>query len=96
MLCSMDKRGAIYAGSEGVYLVQSPVVEHVLGFAGAGDTMLAAFIHARMLCNIPIEQSLRFACAAATAKVRLPANMLPGTEQIYTEWTQTKIQKGGI
>ncbi len=95
ILCSMDQRGAIYAGSEGVYTVQVPVVKQIQSFAGAGDTMLAAFIHARMLCNAPIEQSLRFASSAATAKVRLPANLLPNAQQIFTEWTHTEIRKGG-
>ncbi len=95
ILCSMDKRGAIYAGSEGIYTVQSPAVEQVGSFAGAGDTMLAAFMYARMLCAAPIEDALRFASASATAKVHLPAGVLPNKEQIYTEWIQTKIRKGG-
>lgn len=95
ILCSMDKRGAIYAGSEGVYLVQAPIVEQVHSFAGAGDTMLASFLYARILCHAPIQDALRFCCAAATAKVRLPAGTFPTPEQIYTEWTQTTIKKGG-
>ncbi len=93
ILCSMDKRGAIYAGSEGLYLVQTPVVEHVRGFAGAGDTMLAAFIYARELCSVPIEQALRFASAAATAKVRLPAGQLPSRGQIHAEYIHTNVQR---
>ena len=90
----MDKRGAIYAGGEGLYLVQSPIVEHVRGFAGAGDTMLAAFLYAWELCSMPIEQALRFASAVATAKVRLPAGQLPNTEQIHTAYIHTNVQKG--
>ena len=95
ILCSLDKRGALYAGPEGTYTVQGRVIPCVAGFAGAGDTMLAAFTYARMLCNVPIEQSLRFALAAATAKVTLPANTLPCAEQIYAEWTHTTCKKGG-
>ena len=95
ILCSMDARGAIYAGSEGVYTVQSPVVKKIGSFAGAGDTMLAAFLYARMLCAAPIADALRFACASATAKVRLPAGVLPTIKQIYTEWEQTNVRKGG-
>ncbi len=94
ILCSMDKRGAIFAGNEEIYLVQSPIVEHVRGFAGAGDTMLAAFIYARELCSVPIEQALRFASATATAKVRLPAGQLPDLTQIYAEYIHTNVQKG--
>ncbi len=93
ILCSLDKRGCIYVDNEGIYCVRGPVVEQVAGFAGAGDTLLASFVYARMLCDAPIEQSLKFACAAATAKVRLPANTLPGAQQIFTEWTQTNIRK---
>ena len=94
ILCSMDKRGAIYAGSEGTYTVQSPAVERIQSFAGAGDTMLASFIYARMLCHISIRDALRFASAAATAKVRLPAGIFPDHGQIYAEWVQTTVRKG--
>ena len=93
MLCSMDRRGAVYAGSEGVLDVQCPAVECVQSFAGAGDTMLAAFLYARMLCDASIEHALRFASAAATAKVRLPAGILPNNQQIFFEWTQTEVKK---
>ena len=95
ILCSMDKSGSIYAGEEGVYRIKSPVVEQVSGFAGAGDTMLASFLYARLLCGVSIEHSLRFASAAATAKVRLPANTLPTEQDIFAEWTRTEIKKGG-
>ncbi len=95
ILCSMDKNGSIYAGNEGVYKVKSPEVEQVVGFAGAGDTMLASFLYARLLCGVSIEHSLRFASAAATAKIKLPANTLPMPEDIFAEWTRTEIKKGG-
>lgn len=93
ILCSLDKHGCIYAGREGLFDVCGPIVEHVAGFAGAGDTLLASFLYARMLCNATVEKSLKFACAAATAKVRLPANTLPFAQQIFTEWTQIDIRK---
>ena len=95
ILCSLDKKGAIYAGPEGTYAVSGRTVDHVASFAGAGDTMLASFVYAHDLCSLPVEQSLRFACAAATAKVTLPANSLPCAEQIYAEWIQTTITKKG-
>ena len=95
ILCSMDKRGAIYAGREGIYTVQSPIVEQVQSFAGAGDTMLAAFIYARILCGVSIEQALKFASSAATAKVKLPAGTLPTPERIFAEWVRTTVRKGG-
>jgi hypothetical protein len=48
-----------------------------------------------MLCAAPIADALRFASASATAKVRLPAGVLPTIKQIYTEWEQTNVRKGG-
>lgn len=95
VLCSMDKKGAVYAGCEGIFTVKSPVVLHVQSFAGAGDTMLAAFLYARMLCGICVTHALRFATATATAKVRLPADTLPTAQQIFADWNQTEIRKGG-
>lgn len=92
ILCSMDKDGSIYAGAEGIYFVKSPEVEHVNSFAGAGDTMLASFLYARYLCAAPIGYSLRFASAAATAKVKLPASTLPMPQEIFAEWTHTQIR----
>ena len=96
MLCSMDKRGAIYACRDGIYTVQCREVTHVAGFAGAGDTMLASFTYARYLCGASVEHSLRFATAAATAKVRLPANTLPSPDQIFAEWAYTSVRKGMV
>ena len=93
-LCSMDKRGAIYACDKGIFAVQSREVTDVAGFAGAGDTMLACFIFAHLLCGATVENALRFASAAATAKVRLPANTLPYPDQIFAEWVHTKVRKG--
>ena len=95
ILCSMDQNGSVYAGPEGTFTVQSKIVDQVAGFAGAGDTMLASFIYARLLCNQPIAQSLCFASASATAKVRLPANTLPCPDQIFAEWIHTRQEKGG-
>ena len=95
ILCSMDKYGSVYAGPDGTFLVWGQMIEQVKGFAGAGDTMLACFIYARLLCLAPIEESLQFACAAATAKVQLPANTLPSLDQILKEWRQTNVKKGG-
>ena len=66
ILCSMDKRGSIYAGPEGIFTVQSRMIEHVNGFVGAGDTMLACFLWKKFLCGAPIEDALRFASSAAT------------------------------
>ncbi len=94
ILCSMDKRGSLYACQDGIYTIHGREVTNVAGFAGAGDTILACFIFARYLCGAQIEDSLRFAAAAATAKVRLPANTLPIPDQMFEEWVHTQVRKG--
>ena len=96
ILCSLDKRGAVYADEQGTFAISAPAVEQVHGFAGAGDTLLASFLYARMLCKAPLELALRFSISAATAKVRLPANTLPLPDQILDEWTHVEIRKGNL
>lgn len=91
ILCSMDKDGAVFADGQILFTVKSQPVLQVAGFAGAGDTMLASYLFAKYLCNQSYEQSLRFASAAASAKVRLPANTLPCPDQIFDAWTHTQI-----
>lgn len=78
IICTMGKDGAVYVGGEGIYTVNSPKVV-VRGFAGAGDTFLAAFIHCK-IHNMPIEKSLAFSSAAASAKVALPCTSVPAPE----------------
>ena len=45
ILCTLGEYGGLYCGTEGIYYIKSPKVE-VMGFTGAGDTFLTAFIAA--------------------------------------------------
>ncbi len=93
VICTMGKNGAVYAGHEGLYTVSSPQVV-VKGFAGAGDTFLAAFISCRVR-NMPIEDTLAFSSAAASAKVALPCTAVPSPDTVETlakTLTVTKIK----
>lgn len=46
VLCTVGKSGSVYSGVEGTYIANAPEVA-VRGFAGAGDTYLAAFLCSR-------------------------------------------------
>ena len=80
ILCTMSEKGAIYAGTEGLFSVTSPRVE-LRGFTGAGDSFLSAFTYMRDKTG-DIEYSLRFASSAAAAKVELPGSTLPKKEDM--------------
>lgn len=75
ILCTVGEKGAVYAGRDGVFTVDSPQVV-VKGFAGAGDCFLASFLYKRALTS-DIPASLAFAAAAAGAKVSLPCAAAP-------------------
>lgn len=75
VLCTMGGDGALFAGREGIYTVDTPQVK-AAGFAGAGDTFLGAFLHIR-LDGGDIPQALRFASSAAAAKIELPGTAVP-------------------
>lgn len=75
ILCTLGKKGAVYAGKDGLYTVTSPEVD-AKSFAGAGDSFLAAFLYMReKTLNVP--DSLRFAASAAAVKVTLEGTVFP-------------------
>ena len=78
VLCTMGGDGALFAGREGIYTVNTPQVK-AAGFAGAGDTFLGAFLHVR-LDGGSIPEALRFASSAAAAKIELPGTAVPSLE----------------
>lgn len=47
VICTLDSRGAVGLGREGMWRVTAAPVE-LHGFSGAGDTFLAAYIYARL------------------------------------------------
>ena len=81
IICTLDADGSLYVGAEGSWQVSAPAVPF-RGFSGAGDTYLAAFTHARFVRGRTVPDALRFAAAAASAKVALEGSMLPDRDAI--------------
>ena len=81
IICTLDADGSVYVGEEGVWRVSAPAVPF-RGFSGAGDTYLAAFTHARFVEGRDVPDALRFAAAAASAKVAIEGTNLPERDAI--------------
>ena len=83
VICTLDEQGSIYVGREGQWRVG--VAKFPLrGFSGAGDTYLAAFLHARLAEEKSVPAALRFAARASAAKISLPGSQLPTKPYIDT------------
>lgn len=91
VLCTLDADGSIYIGHDGVYRVGVATVP-LRGFAGAGDTYLAAFLHAKYVKKQFTPDALSFAARASAAKIALGGSELPSREQIDAV-EQVKVQK---
>lgn len=76
VLCTLDADGSLYVGIQGVYRVGTAKTP-LRGFAGAGDTYLAAFLHARCAERMDTPSALSFASRAAAAKIALEGSCLP-------------------
>ena len=80
ILCTLGEDGAVYAGNQGIYTVNSPHVT-VRGFSGAGDTFLAVFMY-ELHTSQSVENALRFASSAAAAKVEMTGTDIPDKESM--------------
>ena len=81
VLCTLDADGSIGVSRDGVYRVGVADVE-LCGFAGAGDTYLASFLHAKYAEGADMATALSFASRASGAKIALGGSDLPTREQI--------------
>ncbi len=81
VICTLDAEGSVYVGRDGRYLVSAPTVPF-RGFSGAGDSYLAAYMYAREVVGCGVVDALRFASAAASAKVALEGTALPERGEI--------------
>lgn len=90
VLCTLDADGSLYVGHDGIYRVGVAKVP-LRGFAGAGDTYLAAFLHAKYAEHQPTPDALAFAARASAAKIALGGSELPTKEQIEAV-EQVKVQ----
>jgi len=93
VLCTMGGDGALFAGREGIYTVDTPQVK-AAGFAGAGDTFLGAFLHIR-LDGGDLPDALRFAASAAAAKIEIPGTAVPALEEMKKYMGGLTVRKIG-
>lgn len=93
VLCTLDESGSVYVGREGVWRVGVAKVP-LRGFAGAGDTYLAAFLHARYAESKDIPTSLAFAARASAAKIALDGSDLP-TRAMIDAVAEVRVEQIG-
>jgi len=96
ILCTLGKKGAVYAGKDGLYTVTSPQVE-AKSFAGAGDSFLAAFLYMREFTG-SVPGALRYASSAAAVKVTLEGTIFPEREDMerYIDCIKVTDFKKGV
>ena len=81
VICTLDGDGSVYTDGKKCYSVTAAPVQ-LMGFSGAGDTYLSAYIYKKYIQKCDDADSLKYASAAAGAKVELPGTTLPSVEQI--------------
>ena len=81
VICTLDGDGSVYTDGKKCYSVTAAPVQ-LMGFSGAGDTYLSAYIYKKYIQKYDDEAALKYASAAAGAKVELPGTTLPNVEQI--------------
>lgn len=94
VLCTLDADGSLFVGNDGVFHIP-PVNVPLRGFSGAGDTYLAAFLHARYSEKLPTGEALRFGAAAASAKVALEGTRVPDRAQTEQMLPRVLVEKIG-
>lgn len=92
VLCTLDADGSVYVGDEGRFRITAPPQKQ-MGFSGAGDAYLAAFMYAYLAGNAGIAEALRFGAAASVAKIRLEGTVMPDAGQINAVLTEIKVEK---
>ncbi len=91
ILCTLGKKGAVYAGKEGLYTVNAPETE-AKSFAGAGDSFLAAFLYMRELTG-SIPPALCFASSAAAVKITLEGTVFPERKEMERYSDRIEVKK---
>ena len=90
IICTLDEDGSVFVGKEGVWKIGIAKVP-LMGFSGAGDTYLSAYIHKRYGEKTPIPEALRYAAAASCAKVAKEGTTLPTLKEIEALLPQIKV-----
>ena len=81
ILCTADAEGSVAVCGADSWQVSTPTVPFC-SFSGAGDTYLAAYLHARYAEGKEIPQALAYASAAAAARVARAGDAPPTREEI--------------
>lgn len=97
VLCTLGEMGAVYTDHICSVHVTAPKVE-MKGFTGAGDTFLSCFVYAFDKSQGDVSTALRFAAAAAAAKIEMVGTALPGKDRItkYLAMPQIKQIAGSV
>ncbi len=92
VICTAGKKGAVYAGEEGVFVRQAPEVE-VRTTVGAGDAFLAGFVASVLRGEEPDESmEAATACAVDHIEVKKPPE-IPGLEDFPEENGEESAEK---
>lgn len=92
ILCTLDGDGSVACVGGEVWRVSAAPVP-LRGFTGAGDTYLAAYLYRRYVAGDDTAEALKYASAAASAKVALEGTTLPGINQIENRLSAVSAQK---
>ncbi|SIS80428.1 1-phosphofructokinase family hexose kinase [Alicyclobacillus vulcanalis] len=90
VVVSLGPEGAIAATQAGMWRARVPRVK-VVSPVGAGDSLVAAMVHA-LSSGIEMPDALAFACAAATYKVQLSPGEFPTQRQVEALQAQVHIE----
>jgi len=94
VICTLGEFGSLYTGEEGTFYTTAPKNIDVRGFAGAGDTFLAAYLWAKHSKKLKIEETLAKASSAAAAKIECEGASLPDTAaELFKFYDNIKVIK---
>lgn len=89
---TLGEGGSMFFGEGEAYRIYTERAE-ARGFAGAGDTALAAFVFDRYSEGKTLAEALKFANAAARAKIELVGTTLPTSEEIERNLARVRVEK---
>lgn len=92
VICTLDRDGSVYFGGEGAFRIEVEP-KKIVGFSGAGDSYLAAFIYKRFLLGEDIESALAYSSAASVAKIGLEGSLMPGKDETEAALGSVRVTK---
>ncbi len=89
IVSTVGGKGAVYVGRSGEFAVNAPKIT-VRGFAGAGDSFLAAFV-SRVGRGERVENALRYASAVGAAKAATEGTSAPTLELVEKLYGEVEL-----